>query len=73
MIYITQGYLFAGAQYGRECFCGNSYGKYGQGTSCYIKCSGDPYQNCGGSRQNTVMTTGMCEYTLLIIIHFYFA
>ena len=56
-----QGYLFAGTQYGEECWCGNSYGKHGASSSCDMPCTGDPFQNCGGSRSNWVMTTGMGE------------
>ena len=58
-----QGYVFAGAQYGYECFCGNDYGRYGPSEKCDMQCSGDhrnsPDGICGGYFANTVMTTGL--------------
>ena len=53
------GYLYAGTQYGSECWCGNSYGRYGASSGCDMACSGNPYQLCGGIRANWVTTTGM--------------
>ena len=39
-----QGFLFAGTQFGHECWCGNDYGKYGQSSLCDYPCSGNPHQ-----------------------------
>jgi hypothetical protein len=49
-----QGYTYAGVQYGRQCFCGNSYGRYGQSMACNMPCEGNPKQNCGGGWANAV-------------------
>ena len=59
--YMIQGFAFAGAQYADQCFCGNSYGKYGPSTSCDMQCTGDqrPDTFCGGSWANTVIATGL--------------
>ena len=61
---IFQNYLYAGVQYGQECFCGNTYGSYGTSTECKIPCSGDPSLGsmCGGDWSNTVMHTGVCKH-----------
>lgn len=61
MLTVTQGYLFAGTQYGIECYCGNSYGRYGQSTLCDLPCEGNPFQTCGGHAANWIMSTGMCK------------
>lgn len=52
------GYLYAGLQDGNQCFCGNSYGSYGQASSgsCWMTCTGDGSQNCGGSYANYILT-----------------
>ena len=56
---------FAGAQWGRECFCGHTYGRYGVSNACDFRCSGDPSDSpnnmCGGYLANTVFTTGLCK------------
>ena len=56
-----QGYLYAGTQYGSECFCGNSYGKHGISSACSHSCDGDPTQNCGGYLANWAQSTGLCK------------
>jgi hypothetical protein len=38
----------------QHCFCGNSYGKYGQAANCDMKCSGNAGEICGGSFANSV-------------------
>ncbi len=45
-----QGFLYAGMQWGGQCFCGNSYGKYGQlpESRCNLGCPGNPNEKCGG-------------------------
>src|SRR5690348_8580350 len=55
-------YKYFGLQYGMECWCGNSYGKYGKidpegttpQTGCNSICSGDPSLKCGGENLNSV-------------------
>lgn len=49
-----KGFSYAGVQYGSQCFCGNTYGKYGTAENCDMKCSGDSSKICGGTWANTV-------------------
>ena len=49
-----RGYRYAATQAGYQCFCGNSYGKYGKAGNCNYSCSGDPAKTCGGSWANSV-------------------
>ena len=51
----VQGYVYAGAQAGQNCLCGNSYGKYGTSVNCNATCSGNATEMCGGTMINTVM------------------
>ena len=46
---LFQGYKYAGTQYSKECFCGDSYDKYGPADNCDMACSGDASQTCGGT------------------------
>jgi hypothetical protein len=50
------GFAYAGIQYGAQCYCGNSYGRYGQiaENNCNMSCSGDTGRNCGGTWANSV-------------------
>jgi len=51
----SAGYDYAAAQDGNQCFCGNSYGKYGSaGNACSMTCQGDGAQICGGAWLNSV-------------------
>ncbi|CAH1779946.1 unnamed protein product [Owenia fusiformis] len=54
-----RGYHYAGAQNGKNCYCGNSYGRYGPSTKCNKKCPGEPEANCGGVNVNFVYGTGI--------------
>lgn len=46
----SRGFNFAGIQYGRECYCGNTQGGSTAATSdCSMSCAGDMYSKCGGS------------------------
>ena len=45
---------YAATQYGQQCFCGNSYGKYGPATNCDMKCAGNSAEMCGGNFANSV-------------------
>lgn len=49
-----RGLKFAATQFGRHCFCGNTYGRYGPAANCDMKCAGNPSQVCGGSWANSV-------------------
>ncbi|EDO36331.1 predicted protein [Nematostella vectensis] len=51
-----KGFLFAGAQNGGQCFCDNSYGKWGKRSesSCHSSCNGDRRLKCGGVWSNSV-------------------
>lgn len=49
-----KGFRYAAVQYGSQCFCGNSYGRYGKSKSCNMHCSGDRNQICGGVWANSV-------------------
>ena len=52
----TIGFKFAGLQYSKECYCGNSYGSYLHLTdeSCSLKCLGNNEQTCGDKMVNSV-------------------
>ncbi len=54
----SDGYAYAGVQYGSQCFCGNSYGKYGTATDCNKACNGNSSETCGGSYANNIYPTG---------------
>jgi len=47
------GYKYFGMQVGTECFCGNSFGKYGHANNCDMKCKGNN-SKCGGGWANSV-------------------
>jgi len=49
-----EGYKYFGLQNGKECFCGNKFGKYGKAKNCNMKCSGNKKKNCGGTWANSV-------------------
>ncbi|KAH8801571.1 heme peroxidase [Xylogone sp. PMI_703] len=57
-----KGYLYAGAEYGRECWCGNSFGQGAVLTSdsdCSMTCVGDQYEYCGaGNRLSVYVMNG---------------
>jgi len=52
-----RNFAYAGVQYSTWCFCGNSYGKYGQANNCDMKCGGNPNEICGGSWANSIYST----------------
>ncbi|TFK85981.1 WSC-domain-containing protein [Polyporus arcularius HHB13444] len=49
----SKGYSMAGIEYGRECYCGNTFsnnqGKSLAASTCNMACSGDKTATCGGS------------------------
>jgi hypothetical protein len=49
-----KGFAFAAVEYGQECRCGNSYGRYGSSQSCTAKCPGNDAEICGGFFANSV-------------------
>jgi len=50
------GYKYFGLQYGKECFCGNTFGKYGKKHAIYCMkdCPGYKRKICGGKHANSV-------------------
>ena len=44
----SKKFKYAGVENSSQCFCGNSYGKYGEAENCNMKCSGNPNEICGG-------------------------
>jgi hypothetical protein len=53
------GFLYAGTQYSRQCFCGDSYGAYGPSSSCLDLCTGDQEEICGGVAANNIYRTSV--------------
>lgn len=45
----AKGFKYAGTQYTSQCFCGNTYGKYGPAVGCNMPCGGNGNEICGGS------------------------
>ena len=53
----SRGYVYAGAQDGSQCFCGNGpYFSAGVGNSCNMACTGNSAETCGGNLANDVYT-----------------
>lgn len=52
----ASGFSYAGVQAGSQCFCGNTYGRYGSTwiSSCNYGCTGNLNEFCGGSWLNSV-------------------
>jgi curli biogenesis system outer membrane secretion channel CsgG len=50
----TNGFSYAGTQYGSYCFCGNTYGKSGTANNCNMVCTGNQNQICGGIWSNNI-------------------
>eukprot|EP00941_MAST-03F_sp_MAST-3F-sp1_P001215 g1215.t1 len=51
-----KGYVYAGTQWYGECWCGNSYGSYGEVDEkrCDRPCKLDPTEFCGGGYHNSI-------------------
>ncbi|KZT55639.1 WSC-domain-containing protein, partial [Calocera cornea HHB12733] len=49
----SQGYIYAGVEYGSQCFCGNTLANGAGGTTassdCNMACAGNSAETCGGS------------------------
>jgi len=50
------GFRYAALQDSGQCFCGQTYGKYGTSTGCTSTCVAKPDTKCGGSYANSVYT-----------------
>uniref|UniRef100_A0A1I8IZG6 WSC domain-containing protein n=1 Tax=Macrostomum lignano TaxID=282301 RepID=A0A1I8IZG6_9PLAT len=50
------GFAYIGLQFGRECFCGWTYGRFGSRPehSCSMKCTGNSALKCGDGHANSV-------------------
>lgn len=72
-----QGYKYGGVQGGSDCYCGNTYGRYGElpFTACSVTCNGTPNFNCGGTSSNSIYSTqsksiSFFSYVLRFVIWF---
>ena len=56
----SRNFTYAGVQDGGQCFCDDSFGKYGKvpESDCYKACQSDASQICGGPWANGVYETG---------------
>ena len=57
----SRNFAYAGLQYGRLCFCGRTFGKYGAAETeaeCNAPCTGNPGQTCGGPYRNNIYRVG---------------
>ncbi|KAK5990459.1 WSC domain-containing protein [Cladobotryum mycophilum] len=58
----SQGYTIAGAEYSKQCFCGNNIVNGGvkaqSDTECNTACAGNPAEKCGGGGRMTIMSNG---------------
>ncbi|TRY63197.1 hypothetical protein TCAL_03549 [Tigriopus californicus] len=64
MLCTESGYLYAGLQYGSECFCGSERPNDGdrfppEKSKCNYPCAGNPKENCGGYLAMDVYQTGL--------------
>ncbi|KAF4575259.1 WSC domain-containing protein [Pleurotus pulmonarius] len=59
----TNGFSFAGLEFGDECFCGNSIGASTKksDSECAMVCSGNLAEFCGGRDRLTLYSTGDAE------------
>jgi len=55
----SQNYLYTGLQYGKECWCGNTYGSFGKAaeSDCNMACAGDSTETCGAGARNSIFTS----------------
>eukprot|EP00995_Heteronema_vittatum_P008100 NODE_3270_length_685_cov_320.559748_g2325_i0.p1 GENE.NODE_3270_length_685_cov_320.559748_g2325_i0~~NODE_3270_length_685_cov_320.559748_g2325_i0.p1 ORF type:complete len:224 (+),score=65.12 NODE_3270_length_685_cov_320.559748_g2325_i0:58-672(+) len=54
----ARGYQYAGCQHSDQCFCGNSYNRWGERPTaeCSMSCSMNSAQKCGGVWRSTILT-----------------
>lgn len=55
----NKGYYYAGLQNQYQCFCGNSYGRYGPASDCILACFPQTSHHCGGPTSNLIYSTGL--------------
>ena len=57
-----QGYSYFGAEYGRECYCGDSFNAgsvLAPASDCSMVCANNPYEYCGaGNRLSAYAING---------------
>ncbi|KAK7691709.1 hypothetical protein QCA50_005109 [Cerrena zonata] len=56
----SQGFTLAGAEFGVQCFCGNTLvngATVGQAADCNMNCIGNPNETCGGPNRLSVYTS----------------
>ena len=60
VVVLHAGFNYAGLQYGKECWCGDSYGKHNKMAEehCGTKCAGQPNTTCGGYLATRIFKTG---------------
>lgn len=49
-----RGFTYAATQFATQCFCDNSYGKFGAANNCDAPCGGNSNEMCGGTWANSV-------------------
>jgi hypothetical protein len=54
----NRGFAYAGLQNGKQCYCGNSYGRLGRVANCDMPCSGNAKEMCGGWWANSIYSVG---------------
>lgn len=55
-------FYYAGLEAGQECWCGNSYSKYGPSKGCRMRCTGNRREICGGSWALSVYVVGQPQF-----------
>ena len=56
------GFAFAATQYGSQCYCGDSFGRYGKAPGkCNMPCGGNSQIKCGGTWASSVFLLGVKE------------
>jgi hypothetical protein len=53
----SKGFSYAGLQFAKVCFCGETYGKFGISDACLMACPGNSKEICGGFFANSVYST----------------
>jgi len=65
----NKGYYYAGVQSQFQCFCGNSYGRYGPTSDCKLNCFPLTNYICGGRSSNSIYATGLSKYSLINLLN----
>ena len=53
------GFPYAGLQFGKQCRCGHSFGRFGHSNGCDTPCSGNSSETCGGWLAQNIYFTGV--------------